>query len=227
MHVCQCVCSRILGLSAGMTARAPASQTHPAPSANGAEIKRLFGRCFVLKLIFFQDRLGADIGKAERKWRFSCRDYRMILLRTLNETAAAYETTNASLSAFCAKSTTVLAAALREDTADGKAWHTQVSSHPAFRSFPLTVGRQADDLSRQARDKRVNEKLNAERVAHPSCCWRPRVTRSTPVCRRWRRRRRCSRRSCPTRSRSASSRRSIPTGHCRHWCAIAKHLNNT
>lgn len=50
----------------------------------------------------------------------------MLFLRTLNETAAAYKTINASLSAFCANATTVLAKALREDTMDGQPWYTQL-----------------------------------------------------------------------------------------------------
>lgn len=77
-----------------------------------------------LGFVGWDDRTGAGFSNSsciECEW-----DYRMILLRTLNETAVAFKSTNTSLSTFCSKATSTLVQSLRKDSADGKPWHTQL-----------------------------------------------------------------------------------------------------
>ena len=68
------------------------------------------------------DRTGAGFSNS------SCveceHDHRFILLRTLNESAAAYKSLNASFAATLAADAASLAKALRGDTAAGQPWHT-------------------------------------------------------------------------------------------------------
>jgi hypothetical protein len=106
-----------------------------------------------LGFVGWDDRTGAGFSNS------SCveceRDFRMILLRTANESAVAYAGVNDTLAAGLAASATKLAKALRQPTPSGADWHSELllaSASDAVNAGLTTPAEGAEIFSRVMND---------------------------------------------------------------------------